>query len=107
MGNEKDERIWGVLVYLLSIIGIAIVYFTEKKKNLFLMYHVKQSLALFIISLVIGAVGSVIPIVGWFVIMPLGYLFVVVLWILGMINAWKGVKKPLPIIGEYAEKIKL
>ena len=103
MGN--DEKLWGVLIYLISIIGIAIVYFTEKKKNLFLMYHVKQSLALFIISLVISAAGSVIPILGWFVIMPIGYLFILALWILGMMNAWNGVKKPLPIIGEYAEKM--
>lgn len=103
----KDETIWAVIAYLLSIIGVLIVYLTDKKKNPFVMYHTKQSLALFILSAVISAVGSIIPIIGWFAIFPIGQLFVIILWIFGMMNALKGVKKPLPLIGEYAEQLKL
>lgn len=102
----KDEVVWAIVVYILSIIGVAIVYFTDKKKNDFIVYHAKQSLALFVVGAIVSAVGSVIPIIGWFVILPIGYLAMLALCVLGIINAWKEQKKPLPIIGTYAEQIK-
>lgn len=105
--ERKEETMWALLVYLLSIVGVIIVYFTDKKKNDFVMYHTKQSIALFIISVLISLVGGVIPVLGWFLIMPLGYLFVVILWVLGILNALKGERKPLPLIGEYADKLEL
>ena len=45
-------------------------------------------------------VGSIIPILGWFIILPIGSIIVAVLGIIGIINAWKGTAKDLPIIGK-------
>jgi uncharacterized membrane protein len=34
-------------------------------------------------------------------VLPLGNLFVFIVWIIGIINAAKGEKKPLPLIGKF------
>ena len=67
------------------------------------MYHAKQSLVLFIMWVAI-AILSTIPVIGWFVIIPLGNLFVLILWIFGIVNALTLKEKPLPLIGKWALK---
>ena len=46
-----------------------------------------------------------LPVVGWFLILPVGWIFVIVLAIMGVLNASRGEMKPLPVIGG-AELIK-
>jgi uncharacterized membrane protein len=46
-------------------------------------------------------VGGIIPFLGWFIILPLGELFILILAIMGIINAAKGEMKPLPLIGGF------
>jgi len=103
--TRDESKVWAFLAYLLGIIGFVLVLLV-KKHDKFAMYHAKQSLVLFILGVVINIAGMV-PFVGWFVILPIGGIFVLVLWIIGMVNAAMGHKKPLPIIGKYGEKIKL
>jgi len=104
-GKEDDGKIFGFLAYLLGIIGFLIVLLA-KKDNKFAMYHAKQCLVLCIVS-VIAVVIAMIPFVGWFVLGPILYVIILVLWIIGMVNALTGKEKPLPIIGKYGEKINL
>ncbi len=101
--GSDEGKLWAFLAYLLSIIGFVLV-FLLKKDNKFAMYHAKQSLVLFILAVIISIVGTVIPIIGWFIIIPLGNLLILVLWIIGIINALTGKEKPLPVIGKYADK---
>ena len=104
--KESEGVLWAFLAYLLSIIGFLLVLLL-KKDNKFAMYHAKQSLVLFIASVIINVVGGVIPLLGWFIILPLGGLFILVLWIIGMVNALTGKEKPLPLIGEFAKKLNI
>ncbi|MBI4150963.1 hypothetical protein HY492_02445 [Candidatus Woesearchaeota archaeon] len=59
---------------------------------------------LFILAIAISIIGSIVPIIGWFIILPIGNLVVLVLWIIGIINALSGKEKPLPLIGKFADK---
>lgn len=65
----------------------------------FARFHANQGLLLLITAVVVNILGPVLPVIGWFIIWPLGSIFVLVLFIMGLINALNGEKKPLPLIG--------
>ena len=105
MGDVEDGKIVAVLLWLVWIIGLIWWLADEKmKNNAFVKHHVKQTLVLIIASVIISIVGSIIPIIGWFIILPLGMLLVFVWWIQGLIYAIQGSTKPLWLIGKYGEK---
>ena len=87
----------------LSYLGILVLVplLTEAKKDPFVKFHAKQGLVL-LICWVIGGFVIWIPFVGWLI--GLGIL---VLAIIGIVGALGGSQKPLPVIGSYAEKIKI
>lgn len=93
-------------------IGMAIVaniiffipLLTDAKNDPFVKFHVKQGLVLFISWIISGIVG-IIPIIGW-ILAPLMSLALLILLIIGILNAAKGEQKELPIIGKYAENFK-
>lgn len=103
--SGDDSKIWAFVAYLLSLIGFLLVI-TLKKDDKFAMYHAKQSLVLFIFAALVAIVGSVIPIIGTFVILPLGNVLILILWVQGIVLSLTGKKKPLWLIGMYAEKMK-
>lgn len=96
-----ESKLFAFLAYLLNIVGFIIVLLV-KKDDKFAMYHAKQSLVLFVAWVVICVVGLVIPF-----ILPIGGLLLLILWVIGVINALTGKEKPLPLIGKYGEKLKL
>jgi uncharacterized membrane protein len=101
--DVEEGKACAALSYIL--IGIIWYLVDEKmKKNEFAKFHVKQGLVLLITSIIINVVGSIVPILGWFIILPLGSLLVLVLWILGIINSLSGNMKELPLIGQFAKK---
>ncbi len=104
MAKSDDGKLWAFLAYLLGIIGFVLVLLL-KKDNKFAMYHAKQSLVLFILAVLVMIVGSIIPFIGWFIILPIGNVIVLILWIIGIINALTNKEKPLPVIGKFADKI--
>ncbi|MBQ4417108.1 MAG: hypothetical protein II868_05380, partial [Butyrivibrio sp.] len=91
---------------ILSYLGILwLVPFFAAKDDRGARYHCNQGLALFIVSLVFSIVGGVGSAIGGIVgvligvIVAVGSIFTFVLMIIGIINAMKGVLKPLPVIG--------
>jgi len=101
-----ESKLFAFLAYFLGLIGFVIVLLA-KKKDSFAMYHAKQSLVLSIFAVIVYVCGMFIPIIGWFIILPLGYLAILIFWIMGVIRALTGEEKPLPIIGKYGENLKL
>lgn len=70
-------------------------------KSEYAMFHVNQGLLLLITAIAVNIVGSVVPIIGWLIITPIGSIFVLVLLIMGIINAVNGRMKRLPLIGQF------
>jgi uncharacterized membrane protein len=103
--EEKDKNI-GMAVFSYFVFFLPLL--TEAKDDSFVKFHVKQGTVLFITVLVTGVVGNVISKIPFFG----NYLFwvinlgLIVIWIIGILNALNGKEEPLPIIGKYAEMLK-
>ena len=91
----EANKIMAVLAYILFLIPLL-----AAKESPYAKYHTNQGLLLFLAGIVVSIAGSIIPILGWFIILPIGSVIVAVLGIIGIINAWKGTAKDLPIIGK-------
>ncbi|MDD5705242.1 MAG: hypothetical protein PHR35_04915 [Kiritimatiellae bacterium] len=91
-------KTFAILSYIISILCLVPLI---QKDNAFSLYHAKQVLLLLITSVALMVV-NVIPCLGQIVSM-VGFLGVLVLVIIGLINAIKGEAKPLPLIGKLAE----
>lgn len=75
--------------------SIVLVLIDNYKKDKFVQFHAWQSLVFGIFSLVANSL------LGWTCIVPLATL---VVWVLGMINAFQGKMWKLPVIGDWAEQ---
>lgn len=91
-----------VIAYIIFFIPLL----TDSKNDPFVKYHVKQGLVLFICSVVVWFIARAIPVLGW-IMSPLLNIAILVLLIIGVINAVNGVEKPLPFVGTFADKIKI
>ena len=98
--NTCDKSL-GIIAYL-SLIGLVAAFIMNKdKNNEFATYHIKQSLGLCLVGFAIFIVG-LIPVLGW-IASFLGSLFLLVLWIMGLLNAVNGKQKPVPVLGSRFE----
>lgn len=93
----EQNKVMAIIGYILPILFF--VPMLSEKKSPFGMFHAKQQLNLLLAAIVVNVVGGIIPILGWFIILPLGSLAVFVIAIMGLIGAAKGEMKQLPIIG--------
>jgi uncharacterized membrane protein len=84
-----SNKTMGVLAYFIFFLPLLV-----DSKNEFGRFHSNQGLLVFILSIIASIVGSIIPILGW-----VGSILVLVLAIIGIINASKEEMKELPLIG--------
>lgn len=102
--TTKTNSSMHIIAYI-TIIGLIIAFISNKDKDELTTYHIRQSLGIGLTSLALMVVGM-IPILGW-VISILGSLFVIYLWIMGLMNAINGKMQPVPLLGEkYNEWLK-
>lgn len=103
--DQKDiEENKGITV--LSYIGIlCLIPLLSKKESKFAQYHAKQGVVL-LIAEVITYVVFIIPFIGWLVGM-LASIMWLIFAIMGIVNVVGGKAKELPLIGKFADKIKL
>lgn len=105
--DEQKEIEEGKIYAFLAYWGILfLVPLLAKKDNRFALFHGKQGLVLFIAWVVVWILAH-IPIVGWFLIGPLGGIFCLVMAIIGMVQSLSGQYWKMPWLGTYAERIKL
>jgi len=106
--NQQKDTLFAFLATFLSIIGFLIALIA-KRKDKYVMYYAKQSLVIFIISLIAGAVLSLIawiPIMGEIISFATNIL-VLIIWFMSWINALSGEMKPIPIVSDWTKKIDL
>ena len=100
--NEKqDIRDNSFLAAIGYIWILCFVPLFLKRKSKFAQFHAKQGLILFIIE-IIGWLVFWIPLIGWVL-----FLAILVLAIMGIMNALQGVWWDMPYLGKYAQKINL
>ena len=96
--TQQPNKLVAVISYI-TIIGLLIaIVLNQNEKNDFASFHIKQSLGLTLTSLVVYFIG-VIPVIGW-IISLIGSIFILILWVIGLINAISGNQKPVPVLGD-------
>lgn len=93
--SEKGKT--RAIIAHITLIGwiIALVQNNGDDKNEFASFYIRQMLGLICIAFAGSILSSIIPIVGMIV-----HILAIVIWILSLIGALNGEKKPTPIIGD-------
>lgn len=102
-GNQSDaekNKAMAIIGYIIPILFF-IPLVTDAKNSAFAKFHANQQLNLLLAAIAVNIVGTVIPVLGWFIILPLGSIALIVIAIMGIINAAKGSMKKLPLIGGF------
>lgn len=101
-GKEiSEEKVLGAICYL-WLVGLIMLF--VKRDNDFVLFHAKQATVLFGISIVGWLIGHV-PGIFW--IGKLILLGVLVACVVGFIKAITGESLKIPVIGDWAERIKV
>ncbi|MFA5926161.1 MAG: DUF4870 domain-containing protein [Parcubacteria group bacterium] len=95
--KNKAMAIVGYIIPILFFIPLV----TDAKNSPFAKFHANQQLILLISWVVVNVLGGIIPFLGWFIIWPLGTIFLIIAAIMGIINASKGEMKEVPLIGSF------
>jgi uncharacterized membrane protein len=121
--SQQSTRLKPNHAAALSYLGICftgLFFFFWERKNRLVRFSAAQSIVLFfpllviysILRVIIGFISAVIPFIGPFVAGFLGtaVFFIIVLpgivvWLILMIQAYRGVEVKLPYVGEYAERL--
>ena len=113
---NRPSRLSAVLTYLVPIISWLYVIFFQRKNSL-AIYHLKQSIGL-VLFLVVTTTGwfAVAWVLAWipyvailsialFAIVIVAYLYGIIAWILGLSNALRARSAPLPLFGQWANRL--
>ena len=94
--DAEQNKVMAILAYVLFFIPLL-----AAPKSAFAKYHANQGLLLLIFAIAVQVIGGVVPFLGWFLILPIGNIAVLVFFVMGIINASNGAMKPLPLIGGF------
>jgi uncharacterized membrane protein len=102
-GSQSDaekNKPMAIIGYILPILFF-IPLVTDAKNSVFAKFHANQQLNLFLAAIAVNIIGSIIPVIGWFIILPLGSIALIIFAIMGIVNGAKGEMKKLPLIGGF------
>jgi len=100
-GASEDKTV-AIVAYLTLIGFIAAVIIHSNKKTKLGAFHLRQMLG-FMLSWFAVIILIIIPIVGW-ILIPVFYICMIILWIMGLIAAVNGQMKPMPVVGPLYQK---
>jgi len=98
----SEDKTVAIVAYLTLIGFIAAVIIHSNKKTKLGAYHLRQMLG-FMLSWFAVIILIIIPIIGW-ILIPVFYLCMFILWIMGLIAAINGQMKPMPLVGPMYQK---
>lgn len=98
----NEGKTTAIIAYI-TIIGLIIAFVKNNEvKDPFASFHIRQMLGICVTGFALGVIG-IIPILGTLISL-LGTLFVIILWVMGLISAVNGEEKKVPILGEYYQE---
>jgi uncharacterized membrane protein len=103
-GSGLADNVAGALAYITVIPAILFLVLPDYNKKPFVRFHAFQCLCLAACWIVLSFVCGVIPILGWFVLLPLVGLTMLVTVIMCIVKAYGGEKWKVPVVGNFAEK---
>ncbi|MEO6949417.1 MAG: hypothetical protein ABI123_07305 [Ginsengibacter sp.] len=91
------------IISYITIIGLVIAFImNSEKKASFAYYHIRQVTGLAVTGLALWIIG-IIPILGWLILI-VGSFCLLIMWIMGLMNAINGKEAPVPILGKKYEE---
>jgi uncharacterized membrane protein len=106
--DAEQNKGMAVVAYILFFIPLIT---GDHKKSPFVMYHTNQGAVLFITCVALSVASSILTTILYRLplglisifglITPLVGIVMFVLFIIGILNALKGIMKPLPVIGKF------
>jgi uncharacterized membrane protein len=99
-GQQGDNKHIGmaVVAYILFFVPLL----TDSKDDPFVLYHVRQGFVLFVAFILAGVISWIpSPLMVFGMLLQLALVIVA---IMGIINALGGKKEPLPVLGQFADK---
>jgi uncharacterized membrane protein len=97
------DNVAGALAYITIIPAILFLILADYNKRPFVRFNAFQCLCLAACWSVLAFVCGVIPILGWFVLLPLVMLTMLVTVVICIVKAYSGVMFKVPVIGNFAE----
>lgn len=94
---DKKTTSW---VSYVTFIGWIIAYLSGDKEGA--KFHLNQSLVIWLGYLIVFVANKIllfIPIIGWLAVL-VAYVFLLVMWVMGLIAAINQEEKELPLIGQ-------
>jgi uncharacterized membrane protein len=101
-----EDKTVAILSYLTLLGFIAALIIHSNKKTSLGSFHLRQTLGFFltVIAFSIGQfVLLIIPIIGWLAL-PVIWIALFVLAVMGLVSAIKGEMKPMPLVGPLYQK---
>lgn len=94
---QNDGKVIAIVSYI-TLIGLIVAFIMNNDKKIPLAsFHIRQSLGLVLSALVLSFV-NIIPILGQ-VVYLVGGVFLLVLWVMGLIGAINQKQEPVPVLG--------
>ena len=94
--DAEQNLVIAILAYLPVLCFLPLI---AARNSRFAMFHANQGTVLFLLTLALNLIGFVVPIIGWFIVIPFGNLAAFILAVIGMVGAYKKEMNPLPVIG--------
>ena len=92
---SESERQWAAVAYVWILWFIPLLL---KRDSAYVQFHVKQCIVLFVAEVICG----IIPMIGWLI-----SLFLIILAVMGVLEALAGRYWQMPILGKYVKKFSL
>lgn len=99
--DVEKNKMMAIVGYILPILFFVPLINDSSKNSPFAKFHANQQLLLLIAVVIVNIAGSVVPLLGGYLITPVGSIFLLVVAIMGIIGASKGEMKQLPVIGGF------
>lgn len=96
MNNSTEDKTVAIVSYITFIGWIIALILNSNQKTDLGAFHLRQALGLFITGMILWW----IPVVGWVL-----NIVVFIFWLIGLINAIQGEKKPVPLVGDLYQDI--
>ncbi|WP_373056305.1 hypothetical protein [Zunongwangia sp. H14] len=98
----KEGKTAAIIAYI-TIVGTIIAYFMNlDEKHKTASFHIRQALGIHILFYLMGILASMFT---GYMIPTAFYIFVLVLWIFGLVTAIQGEQKEIPLLGSFFQKI--
>lgn len=95
---QDDGKVIAIISYI-TLLGLIVAFIMNNDKKIPLAsFHIRQSLGITMSYLVLTFV-NVIPLLGQ-IVFAVGGIFLLVLWVIGLLGAINQKQEPVPVLGE-------